>query len=153
MDISTYKKHRPRGFSNAWKNPSFYIINRNWFPQVWQQTIKYKRACFLHFPEAYSLFLSVLDFSRTGVLIDQAAAWFYHGDCLIDQMAAWFWSGSNLTNQARPDFNQAPAWPIWQPPDFHIFRFSTVKHVVIQPIRRLLRWKRGLEVYTIILLT
>ena len=76
-----------------------------------------------------------LDFSQTGVLIDQAASWFQSGSCLINQAAAWFyhgqaaawfWSSSNLTNQAWPDFDQAAAWPIRQPPDFHFFWFSTV---------------------------
>ena len=37
-----------------------------------------------------------LDFSQTGVLFDQAAAWFQ--------------SGSQQINQAVPDFNQAAAW-------------------------------------------
>ena len=31
-----------------------------------------------------------LDFSRTRVLIDQAAPWFQSGSCLTDQVAAWF---------------------------------------------------------------
>ena len=44
-----------------------------------------------------------VDFSQTGVLIDQATA--------------WFWSGSSLINQAAPDFDLACAWLIRQPPD------------------------------------
>ena len=95
-----------------------------------------------------------LDFLRTGVLIDQAGAWFqsgrglinqaaayfYHGGCLIDQAAVWFWSGSGLIDQEAawfdqaatwpirllPDFDEAAAWQIRQPPDFHIFWFSPV---------------------------
>ena len=58
-----------------------------------------------------------LDFSRTGVLIVPAAAWFQSGSCLNNQAAAWFCNGGCLINQAAAWFwsgsgliDQTPAW-------------------------------------------
>ena len=48
-----------------------------------------------------------IDFSLTGVLIDQTASWFLSGSRLISQAAAWFWSGTfpaAAWYQAVPDF-------------------------------------------------
>jgi hypothetical protein len=89
---------------------------------------------------------AVLDFSQTGVLINQTAgwfqcgscqinqtaAWFFFGGCLIDQATAWFWSGSRLIDQA-PAGLQAGGCLINQAvSNFQIFRFPTIKLVVIQ---------------------
>ena len=61
--------------------------------------------------------IPVLDLSQTGVLIDQAAAWFSSGSCLINQAAAWFYHVGYLIDQAAAWFwsgrgliDQAAAW-------------------------------------------
>ena len=58
-----------------------------------------------------------VDFSQTGVLINQAAAWFWSGSGLINQAAAWLRSGSCLINQAAAWYQAA--W-YQAAPDFEI---------------------------------
>ena len=53
------------------------------------------------------LTLSVKDFSRIGVLINQAAAWFWSGSRLINQAAISFLSGRCLIDQAAAWYQEA----------------------------------------------
>ena len=112
----------------------------------------------------------MLDFSQTGVRINQAAAWLKMAAAWsimqlpdftmvaawsirqlpgFDQAAAWlirqlpdFYQAAIWPIRPLQDFVQAAAaWPIRQPPDFQIFWFSPVTLVVIQKIRRFLKGK------------
>ena len=67
----------------------------------------------------YKYFL--IDFSQTGVLIDQTATWFLSSSRLINQAAAWIWSG---TFPAAAGYQAVP--------DFQIFIVPAVRHVVFR---------------------
>ena len=55
--------------------------------------------------------VTVVDFSWTGVMIDQAAAWSFRHLPDLSMLAAW-------SIRRLPDFDQAAAWLITQMPDF-----------------------------------